>query len=265
MILASRHGYLGTLLVGAVGAAVVLLSVRQGWARVVTIEPRPLPDTAVTVTGQDLVPAAGALGLAALAGLAAVLATRRLARRLVGVVLVAFGAGIAAVVAGPLTDAQVRAAVVTSTAPGQGGTAAGASTVTGSGGGGGAGVAGVSLVRHVTMAGVPWRWAVLLGALLVLAAGLLVAWQGAAWPVMSSRYDRSAAGPAEPADPAALWESLSQGLDPTVPARGGDPPEPPASRRLGGDTPAARPASPARLARGDDPPEPPAGRQRVSP
>ena len=47
----------------------------------------------------------------------------------------------------------------------------------------------------------------------------------------------------------------------TVLARGDDPPEPPASRSLGGDTPPARPASPAKaLARGDDPPEPPASR-----
>ena len=38
---------------------------------------------------------------------------------------------------------------------------------------------------------------------------------------------------------------------------GGDPPEPPASRRLGGDTPTARPASPA-SGPGGDPPEPPA-------
>ncbi len=43
--------------------------------------------------------------------------------------------------------------------------------------------------------------------------------------------------------------------DYAVLVRGGDPPGPPASRRLGGDTPAARPASPAD-ARGDDPPAP---------
>ena len=43
-------------------------------------------------------------------------------------------------------------------------------------------------------------------------------------------------------------------------ARGDDPPDPPRIRRLGGDTPAAHPASPANkpgLARGDDPPDPP--------
>jgi hypothetical protein len=60
---------------------------------------------------------------------------------------------------------------------------------------------------------------VLAGGLLVIAAGLLVAWRGARWPVMSSRYDQPAARQAPAAaDPASLWESLSQGLDPTDPA-----------------------------------------------
>jgi hypothetical protein len=60
---------------------------------------------------------------------------------------------------------------------------------------------------------------VLAGGLLVIAAGLLVAWRGARWPVMSSRYDQPAARQAPAAaDAASLWESLSQGLDPTDPA-----------------------------------------------
>ncbi len=42
--------------------------------------------------------------------------------------------------------------------------------------------------------------------------------------------------------------------------QGGRPPGTPRDRWLGGDTPSARPASPAVLARGDDPPEPPARR-----
>jgi hypothetical protein len=66
------------------------------------------------------------------------------------------------------------------------------------------------------MATFPWRWAVLAGGLLVIGAGLLVAWRGARWPVMSSRYDQPGGRePAAAADPASLWESLSQGLDPT--------------------------------------------------
>jgi hypothetical protein len=69
------------------------------------------------------------------------------------------------------------------------------------------------------MAAFPWRWAVLCGGLLVIGAGLMVAWRGARWPVMSSRYDQPASRKtAGPADPASLWESLSQGLDPTAAA-----------------------------------------------
>jgi uncharacterized membrane protein (TIGR02234 family) len=217
----ARREYLLTLLAGAVGAALVLLAARQGWARVVTVEPHPLPVSRVAVRGQDLVPAAGALGLAALAGLAAVLATRGLARRMVGGLLALFGLAIAASVSLPVTAAQVRSAAAGATA--QAGSVPGASTVGGgtTPGTGGSGVAGLTLASHVEMAAFPWRWAVLAGGLLVIAAGLLVAWRGARWPVMSSRYDQPAARQAPAAaDPASLWESLSQGLDPTDPAAG---------------------------------------------
>src|SRR5262245_30549532 len=79
---AARREYALCLAIGAAGAAIVLLAVRQGWARVLTVAPAPLPATSVTVTGQDLVPVAGALGIASLAGLAAVVATRSRLRRL---------------------------------------------------------------------------------------------------------------------------------------------------------------------------------------
>jgi uncharacterized membrane protein (TIGR02234 family) len=213
MASSARREYSLVLLLGLAGAACVLLAVRQTWARVVTAAPQPLPAATVPVRGQDLVPVAGALGLAALAGLAAVLATRGRARRLVGGLLAAFGAGAAAAVATHLSAAAVLAA-----AAGAGGTA-GPGSVTGgsntSPAGAGAGVAGLQLAGHVTMAGLPWRWVVLLGALAIIAAGLLVAWRGPAWPVMSSRYEPPAAQRSRPADTATLWDSLSQGVDPT--------------------------------------------------
>jgi uncharacterized membrane protein (TIGR02234 family) len=242
-----RREYLAALLLGAAGAAVVLVAARQGWARVITIEPRPLPAVSVAVRGQDVLPAVGALGLAALAGLAAVLATRRLARRVVGGLLVVFGGAIIAVAAPPLTIARLRAAA---THPAT--SVTGGSTVSGGAGGptGSSGVSGLGLTSHVLLAAFPWRWAVLLGAAGVIAAGLLVAWRGATWPVMSSRYERQparpaagaaraagpAAGPAarrapDPAaDPAALWESLSQGVDPTADP---GPPGPPGKQGAG--------------------------------
>jgi uncharacterized membrane protein (TIGR02234 family) len=214
----ARREYALALLLGLAGAASVLLSVRQGWARVVTAAPRPLPAATVSVRGQDLVPLAGALGLAALAGLAAVLATRGLARRLVGALLVAFGLGAAVAVSMRLGTATVLAAasaVGRASSPAGSVTGGSAPGLAGAGGGAAPGVAGASLAGHVTMAAFPWRWAVLLGSLAVIAAGLLVAWRGATWPVMSSRYDQPAPRRPHPADAATLWDSLSQGVDPT--------------------------------------------------
>src|ERR1700690_1241709 len=95
---AGRRELAFLLLLGAAGAGLVLLAARQGWAHVETTEPRPLPDNVAAVTGQTLVPVTGALALAALAGLAAVLATRRALRRIAGVVLAGFGVGIAVAV-----------------------------------------------------------------------------------------------------------------------------------------------------------------------
>ena len=87
------------LLAGAVGAGLILFAVRQRWAQAVFTPPKPLSAQVVGVTGDDLVPLAGALALAALACLAAVIATRGVARPGIGVLLAAFGAG-AAVAAG---------------------------------------------------------------------------------------------------------------------------------------------------------------------
>jgi hypothetical protein len=71
------------------------------------------------------------------------------------------------------------------------------------------------------MAAFPWHWLALLGAVAVLVTGIGVSWRGGRWPVMSARYDAPGgpggrgSQPAAVADPAALWESLSQGIDPT--------------------------------------------------
>jgi uncharacterized membrane protein (TIGR02234 family) len=178
-----------------------------------------------------------------LAGLAAVLATRGVARRAVGGLLAVFGAAIVAVAGPPLTLATLRAAA---THPAT--SVTGGSTVSGGAGGptGSSGVAGLGLSTHVTLAAFPWRVAVLAGAAAVIVAGLLVAWRGARWPVMSGRYERAPAGRAAtggapraragaPPDPAVLWESLSQGEDPTeAPPPGSSGTPGAATRRTGG-------------------------------
>ena len=244
-----RRQYALTLLLGAAGAGLALLAVRQGWARAVYVAPRPLPSQAITVTGQDLAPAAGALALAGLACLAAVIATRGLLRRAAGLVLVLCGAGTAVAVSGSLGSSRVIAAAATKVSSSASAASGGAGSTTGGGTSSpsGAVVTGGSSV-HAVMLGVPWRVAVFAGAAAIIAAGLLTAWRGVRWPVMSGRYERTAerlgrrpdraahpsqSGPPAPAsssppspssafpDPASLWDSISRGDDPT--ATGDDP------------------------------------------
>jgi uncharacterized membrane protein (TIGR02234 family) len=228
------------LLLGAAGAALVLLAVRQGWAHVDTVAPRPLPASVTTETGQALVPAAAALALAALAGLAAVLATRRTLRRIAGVVLAGFGVGIAVAVSAGISAADVLAAAAvsagaqTGSAPGPG-SGLGSTTGGGTGPGGSAQAPVSGFPSHVVFASFPWRGVAFVGALAIIAAGALVTWRAAQLPVMSSRYEPptrsasprsasprpagAAAGPTARArrgsDTAAIWESLSRGEDPT--------------------------------------------------
>jgi uncharacterized membrane protein (TIGR02234 family) len=228
--------YALALLSGAVGAGLILLAVRQRWAQGVFTPPRPLSVQVIDVSGTDLVPLAGALGLVALACLAAVIATRGVLRRVAGTVLAALGAG-----AGIAAAAGVSAATVLSVAaskvgsPGAAAVSGAAGSTTSGSAGGAGGVSMIGATGHAVMTGTPWRVAVLAGALLVVAAGLATMWRGPSWPVMSARYDApdrdaghagtdrhgsSRAGQAQGAaararDSASMWESLSAGADPT--------------------------------------------------
>ena len=105
-----RREFTLVLLAGAAGAGLVVLAVRQAWAHAIFTPPRPLPAQDIPVTGQQLVPLASALALAALACLAAVIATRSVIRRAVGVLLAVLGAGAAAAVMAGLRASAVLAA-----------------------------------------------------------------------------------------------------------------------------------------------------------
>lgn len=214
----ARREYALGLALGAAGAALVLLAVRQDWAHVATPAPAPLPASSVFVRGQDLVPVAGALGLAALAGLAAVVATRGLARRLTGLLLAAFGLAMMVSVGIRTTPSSVLAAARAAGVPQAGSATAGAPGVApGTIPGGTA--PGVTAAGHVMLAGFPWQAVALAGALTVLAAGVLTAWRGPRWPSMSSRYERAGRAARAPRGAvdgsAAMWDALSRGTDPT--------------------------------------------------
>jgi uncharacterized membrane protein (TIGR02234 family) len=253
-----RREFVLMLLLGAAGAGLALLAVRQGWARAVYTEPKPLPSQSITVTGQDLVPAAGALALAGLACLAAIIATRGVLRRVAGAVLALCGAGAVVAASGSLSAARIVAAASSKVSSSASVASGGSGSTTGGSGTGsstGAVVTGDSSV-HTVLLGVPWRVAVFAGAAALIAAGLLTVWRGTRWPVMSGRYERPAgqpgqAAPATPTrrprprpgpgsapapaqlDQAALWDSITRGDDPTL---GPDPdgPDEPAPGRAAG-------------------------------
>jgi uncharacterized membrane protein (TIGR02234 family) len=232
------------LLLGALGAGLIFLATRQGWAQVRTIPPKPLPASTVSVTGAALVPYADALVVAGLATLAAVLATRGLLRRLTGVLLGIIGLALGAS-AFTLTRAAAVAAASSNVSP----ETAAAGSVTAGSGSVSAQVPNVAgSAPHVMFSAAGWQAIVVIGAIAMVAAGFLVTLRSARMAVMSSRYDSPAgtagretpplpsAGTAQPAsagqsagsqsagtpggewqpaDSATIWESLSRGEDPT--------------------------------------------------
>jgi uncharacterized membrane protein (TIGR02234 family) len=206
------------LLLGAVGAGLIFLASRQGWAQVRTSPPAPLPASRVTVSGGALVPYAEALVVAGLATLAAVLASRGLLRRITGALLAVIGITLAAS-AFTLSRAGAVSAANSNVGPA---TAGAGSVMDGSGS-----VASVvpnvaGAAPHVTFIAAGWQVMVVAGAIAMIGAGLLIVWRADRMAVMSSRYDSPAGGghraepvTAGPADSASIWEALSRGDDPT--------------------------------------------------
>jgi uncharacterized membrane protein (TIGR02234 family) len=217
-----QYGY--ALLAGAVGAGLILLAMRAQWAQAVFTPQKPLTAQVVSVSGNDLVPLAEALALAALAGLIAVIATRGVARRAVGVLLALFGAGAGAAVLTTVTAATVVSVAAGKVASPASAALSGAAGSTTSGTSGSGALVLSNSTGRAIMSGTPWQAAVIIGGLLIFAAGLATALRGQDWPVMSARYDapgtRAAAGtgagkPGRAADAASMWESLNGGEDPT--------------------------------------------------
>jgi uncharacterized membrane protein (TIGR02234 family) len=205
------------LLLGAAGAGLVVLAVRQAWAQAIFTPPRPLPAQDIAVTGQQLVPLAEALALAALACLAAVIATKSAVRRAAGAVLAILGAGTAIAAGGGVQASGVLATARADAAAG----ALGGSTTGGTSPGGAAhSIVIAGSVGQAVMTGAPWRAAAVCGALAIVFAGVATVWRGPLWPVMSTRFDRPGQGQGQhqtprAADSASIWESLSLDVDPT--------------------------------------------------
>ena len=145
------------------------------------------------VTYDAHLPLVTALALVVLACWGVVLVTRGRVRRGVAVLgaLAAVGAAVAAVVGWSQVPDRLRQELAS------------------------VGVTGVP-VGHTG-----WYWAVLLGAVVAVVAGVLaVAW-APSWPEMGSRYDAPGSAPAPVAPPEEqssldLWKAMDEGRDPTA-------------------------------------------------
>ncbi|GAA4600044.1 hypothetical protein BJY16_003323 [Actinoplanes octamycinicus] len=91
----SRRSHVAAIMACLAGAGLTLYAVTRTWSR--TVEHRPgLSDLTTVRTGADAQPWLIGLAVVALAGAGALLATKGLARRVLGGVLAATGAGIVA-------------------------------------------------------------------------------------------------------------------------------------------------------------------------
>ncbi|MEU5217886.1 TIGR02234 family membrane protein [Streptomyces sp. NPDC020807] len=193
-----RRSLAAALLLGALGATVVLLSAGQIWAEgtaAVGGGSIPVEADGGTVTG---VPTA--LAIVGLAALFAVFAVRRTGRTLVAALLALSGAGAALAAVLGASDAAALDAEA-------------------------ARISGDSAATVAGLTHTAWPYVTAAGAVLILLAGLLALRFGTTWPAMGGRYERSGApraarkatagAAADPDRPEDLWKALDRGEDPT--------------------------------------------------
>lgn len=193
-VAARPRSYSGVLVALGVGAALMFLGYGRTWSTTVVTDPG-LPTLTIEESGRDLAPAGAAMALVALAGVAALVATRRAGRLVTSALLT---------VAGLVSVYAAGAHAVTTSGP----VAGAISTLVG--------VEGVSASATSGTAG--WLLAAL-GGLLVAGGGAVALGTCSSWPVMGGRYERDAARPAPPDAASATvgaWDQLDRGMDPTL-------------------------------------------------
>ena len=191
----ARRLFAFALLLDIVGAGAALLISSRPWQSVTVDRPRPLADVTLQITGRRLDGALLGATLVALAGVVAVLATKAVSRRVVGV-LIALSGGLLCwrAATGDRAVSHPRALDLVTASKGSVGITA-------------------SSVTHVVTHPV-WPALTVLSAVLVMAAGVLVCAFGSGWSAMSSRYEAPNARPVGGDE--AMWTALDRGVDPTT-------------------------------------------------
>jgi uncharacterized membrane protein (TIGR02234 family) len=184
----ARRSPAGAVIACGGGGLLVLLASGRQWAHATVSNISGGGSAQLSVTGHVVAPALPALGIALVALAAAILASKRTMRRIVGVVIVAVAAG------------TVAAAV---TARGDVSSALEHREV---------GVQGIAV--HASANG--WWVLATVGGLLALVAGVLTVVRAEQWSALGAKYDAPSA-PAPTKDPATVaWDALDRGEDPTA-------------------------------------------------
>ncbi|MFJ8211767.1 TIGR02234 family membrane protein [Streptomyces sp. NPDC096033] len=191
---AGRRTVAVALLLGALGATVVLLASGRVWARgSAAVGGGSLP---LTADGRAVTGLPAALAIVGLAALVAVFAVRGRGRLLVSALLALSGLGAALSAVAAADDRRAldeRAAVATAD----------------------------TAARVVELSHTAWPYITAAGAALILLAGLLALRFGRSWPAMGGRYERDGsprrrtAAAVDPDRPEDLWKALDRGEDPT--------------------------------------------------
>jgi len=183
-----RRSPAGAVIACAAGGLVVLLASGRQWAAASVSNIAGGGASTLSATGHVVAPALPALAFALLALAAAILASKRLMRRIVGVVIVFIAAatvGVSVAARGDVAGALEHREV---------------------------GVQGIAV--HASANG--WWVVATIGGLLAVAAGIMTVMRAEHWSAMGAKYDAPSA-PAPTKDPATVaWDALDRGEDPTT-------------------------------------------------
>jgi hypothetical protein len=164
----------------------LLWSATRTWVYATT-DAQGLPGVEVAISGGTALPLTSGVGLLLLAGIAGVVATSKIVRVVVGLILlVASAVALEASVSFGLERGRSAFDIATA--------AAGA-------------------VTDVTATG--WWWMAAAGAVAGVLAGAATVAFGNSWPSLGSRYQRDTATVATPTTSAQMWDAMDRGEDPT--------------------------------------------------
>ncbi len=211
-----RRELLVSLVLLASGGVGGLVSAGRTWGTVTVSSPLAASD--LGVGGRDLLPAAYAVSLVALAAIVAVPATRTAGRRVVGAVLAVLGGTLAILAVSTAADLREETGTWAERSPDVGGSV------------------------EVVATAPAWAWLTAVSGLVILLAGTAVAVRGPSWPGMGRTYERRAGNPDGAAERASrrsggpsgardTWDALDRGDDPTDSTGPTGPTGPPSTDR----------------------------------